>query len=123
MKVLHFDCFAGISGDMVIGAFLDLGVEIEYLDRELAKLKVPGFRIEAEKTNRHGISGTLFHVITDETVPPHHHDSENLHVNHDHTHSHYNTGGHSHHIKEQCSGHVHRSYADIKRIITASALD
>lgn len=108
MKVLHFDCFSGISGDMVLGAFLDLGVEEGYLKRELAKLKVPGFRIEAEKTSRYGISGTLCHVIMDKNVQPHHHDHDSGNINHG--------GGNS-------PDHVHRSYADIKGIIRSSELE
>ncbi len=115
MKVLHFDCFSGISGDMVIGAFLDLGVETDFLGRELEKLNVPGFRIEAEKTSRHGISGTLFRVITDEIAPHHHHHDSG--INHGRSHEDHE------HYKENKSGHVHRNHADIKGIISASSLD
>jgi uncharacterized protein (DUF111 family) len=112
MKVLYFDCFSGISGDMVIGAFLDCGVEIKYLEQELAKLNVPGYRIAAEKTTRYGISGTLFRVITDDNVQPHHHHTIGHHgQNHGHSHDNNDTG------------HTHRSYKDIKEIINSSGLD
>ena len=47
MKTLYFDCFSGISGDMVLGAFLDLGVEEEYLKKELAKLHLDHYEIYA----------------------------------------------------------------------------
>ena len=38
MKILYFDCFAGISGDMTLGAFLDCGVSADYLQTTLEKL-------------------------------------------------------------------------------------
>ncbi len=70
MKVLFFDCFSGISGDMVLGAFIDLGIDPAYLQAELEKLNLSGFRIEAEATMKKGISGTRCHVRLD---PDHHH--------------------------------------------------
>ncbi|MGL4606637.1 MAG: nickel pincer cofactor biosynthesis protein LarC [Eubacteriaceae bacterium] len=73
MDILYFDCFSGISGDMVLGAFIDLGISPDFLSEELKKLNLTGFRIEAEKTTRHGISGSRCHVILDETNQPHRH--------------------------------------------------
>ncbi len=71
MTILYFDCFSGISGDMVLGAFLDLGLDPAYLEAELKKLNVEGFEIKAETTMKKGISGTDCHVILDSD--PHHH--------------------------------------------------
>jgi len=65
MRTLYYDCFAGISGDMNLGAMIDLGVEVDYLKNELAKLNIDGFRLEIEKTKRRGISGTLATVIVE----------------------------------------------------------
>ena len=48
MRTLYFDCFAGISGDMTLGAFIDLGVDKEILIKELDKLKVSGYKIEVK---------------------------------------------------------------------------
>lgn len=62
MKTLYFDCFSGISGDMVLGAFLDLGVEEVYLKQELEKLHLSNYHISGEKTKKMGISGTYCHV-------------------------------------------------------------
>ena len=45
MKTLYFDCFSGISGDMTIGALLDLGLDLEYLKAELQKLPVEGYEL------------------------------------------------------------------------------
>ncbi|WP_162511137.1 nickel insertion protein [Treponema endosymbiont of Eucomonympha sp.] len=46
MKTLHFDCFAGISGDMTLGALVGMGVDQEYLMQELGKLGVSGWELE-----------------------------------------------------------------------------
>ena len=58
MKVLCYDCFSGISGDMNLGAMIDLGVELSFLKGELEKLNLPGWDLFAEKAQRHGIIGT-----------------------------------------------------------------
>lgn len=58
MKILYYDCFSGISGDMNLGAMLDLGVDKTYLLGELNKLNLKGWKLEAEEDQRHGIRGT-----------------------------------------------------------------
>ncbi len=58
MKVLCYDCFSGISGDMNLGAMLELGIEKSYLISELEKLNLKGWELQAEKDQRHGIVGT-----------------------------------------------------------------
>lgn len=58
MKILYYDCFSGISGDMNLGAMVDLGVESGYLLNELSKLGIEGWEIEFTKEQRHGITGT-----------------------------------------------------------------
>ena len=63
MRILYYDCFAGISGDMNLGALIDLGVDSEYLKSELQKLNIEGFRLEIQKDIRRGISGTKATVI------------------------------------------------------------
>lgn len=73
MKVLYFDCFAGISGDMTLGAFLDIGADPAHLERELARLGVPGFHLEIEKTQKRGIIGTKCHVVMDRHEHAHRH--------------------------------------------------
>jgi uncharacterized protein (TIGR00299 family) protein len=64
MKVLYYDCFSGISGDMNLGAMIDLGVDAEYLRSELGKLGLQGWKLEAERDHRHGIYGTKVTVKT-----------------------------------------------------------
>lgn len=63
MKILYYDCFAGISGDMNLGALVDLGVDPEYLTTELEKLNIKGFKLKFEKKTRQGILGTLATVV------------------------------------------------------------
>ena len=66
MKIAYFDCFSGASGDMIIGALIDAGLDFEELESELGKLKVSGYKIKAERAVRNGISGTRFSVeVTD----------------------------------------------------------
>ncbi len=66
MKIAYFDCFAGVAGDMIVGALLDAGLALPDLERELAKLGVGSYRVEARKTEKNGISGTKFEVVTEE---------------------------------------------------------
>ncbi len=66
----YFVCFSGISGDMVLGALVDAGVDFREIERELRKLKLDGWSISARKVNRRGIFATHVKVETAET---HHH--------------------------------------------------
>lgn len=93
MKIAYFDLFAGISGDMALGALIDSGIEIETLKTELSKIHLHGYSISAEKVSKSGISATKVNI----DVEPHHHDD-------------------SHH-------HQHRSYTDIVNLINQSSLN
>ncbi|HQE58488.1 MAG TPA: nickel pincer cofactor biosynthesis protein LarC [Spirochaetota bacterium] len=95
-KVLYFDCFAGISGDMTVGALIDLGADEKELLQSLDSLHLHGYRIEIKKSLKNGISGTDFNVIIEE----------------DHSH-------HSHHHHH----HHSRNLSDISNIINSSPLD
>jgi len=64
-RILYYDCFAGISGDMNLGALVDLGVPAEHLEKELGKLNIEGFRLEVKRDMRKGISGTRVTVVVD----------------------------------------------------------
>ena len=70
-KILYFDCSSGVSGDMFLGAFIDLGIDVEHIRSELDKLNVEGFSIVEKKTTKSGIVGTKADVlIFDSTAPP-----------------------------------------------------
>lgn len=62
MNVLYFDCFSGISGDMILGALVDAGLNIDDLSKELEKLHLDGYTISAEKKTVKGITGTKVDV-------------------------------------------------------------
>jgi hypothetical protein len=74
MKILFYDCFSGISGDMNLGAMIDLGVGKEFLASELNKLNLKGWELHAEKDQRHGIGGTKV------TVKQTHHEHAHRHL-------------------------------------------
>ena len=76
MKILYFDCFAGISGDMTLGAFLDCGVSADELRAGLEKLGLPGFHLEIEKVKKRGITGTQCRVVADREEHSHRHFSD-----------------------------------------------
>ncbi len=58
----YFDCFSGISGDMTLGALVDLGVPIDWLREQLGHIPLTGFQIRVEPAVRHGISAKKIHV-------------------------------------------------------------
>lgn len=66
MKVAYFDCFAGISGDMTLGALVDAGLDFDQLRAELAKLNVNEFTISQKRVEKHGIAGTKVDVDAQE---------------------------------------------------------
>jgi uncharacterized protein (TIGR00299 family) protein len=70
MRAVYFDCFAGVSGDMIIGAQLDLGVDLESLKEQLSSFDLGGYEIKSSRIERSGIAATRFDVEVDETVQP-----------------------------------------------------
>lgn len=66
MRFAYFDCFSGISGDMVLGALIDLGVPVDWISAQLHKLPLSGFSLRVEKTFRSHIAGTRVHVDIDD---------------------------------------------------------
>lgn len=56
MEIAYFDCFSGISGDMILGSLIDLGLDIEYLKNEFKKINISGYEINAEKIKKRDIS-------------------------------------------------------------------
>src|SRR5262245_48220630 len=103
MKTLYFDCFSGISGDMTIGALLDLGLDFEYLKTELKKLPVAGYELKASSVTRSNLRAMKFDVLM-------HGEEKHGHHHHDHA------GEHRH-------SHFHRKASDIFAMIRDSSLN
>ncbi|PRX19178.1 uncharacterized protein (TIGR00299 family) protein [Orenia metallireducens] len=116
-KILYFDCLSGISGDMTIGALLDLGIDQELFLEELNKIGIDGYELEIKKGQKNGITGTDFDVIIKNHHHHNHSESNHREHNHQHQHSDNHTHEHSHHHH-----HEHRNLADIEEIIDDSGL-
>ena len=79
VKVLYFDPFNGISGDMILGALVHLGLPLDHLEKELAKLKLEEFQLVAQEVARQGLRGVNLQVKQGEASREdhHHHHHEN----------------------------------------------
>ncbi len=77
MKIAYFDCFSGASGDMILGALLDAGLELELLRQELSKLPLSHFDVRQQKVRKNGLGGTQAEIIID-----HHHHHHHRHLSH-----------------------------------------
>ena len=66
MKIAYFDCFSGISGDMILGALIDAGLSLKRLEEGLAPLKLPGYRLSAKTVEKAGIQATKVDVVVDD---------------------------------------------------------
>ncbi|MDR2518932.1 MAG: nickel pincer cofactor biosynthesis protein LarC [Spirochaetaceae bacterium] len=102
MKTLHFDCFAGISGDMTLGALADLGVEPEALRGELRKLGLSGWDLTFSQEERCGITGTRAVVALE--------------------HEHHEHREHPHHHEEAGGEYRHRTWKTIRALISDAPL-
>jgi uncharacterized protein (TIGR00299 family) protein len=125
LKIAYFDCFSGISGDMVLGALVDAGVDPDALSIELAKLKLDEFTLRFEKATKHSISGTHAVVETGDLIEDsHEHNDSPLELDaathHHHTHDHGHDHAHHNH------SHTHgpsRHLSDIFAILDNSDLE
>jgi pyridinium-3,5-bisthiocarboxylic acid mononucleotide nickel chelatase len=93
MHTLYLDIFSGISGDMFLGAMLDLGLDFGELKSQLALLPLSGYELSISKGFRSGIQGTKFDVLWGDTATDHSHRPDH---SHDHSHSHSHSHDHSH---------------------------
>jgi len=72
-RLVYFDCASGAAGDMLLGAAVDLGLPLERLRDELARLPVQGYRLETERVSRSGLAATKVHVRLDGEDKAHRH--------------------------------------------------
>jgi pyridinium-3,5-bisthiocarboxylic acid mononucleotide nickel chelatase len=107
MKTLYLDIFSGISGDMFLGAMVDLGVNVPQLERELAKLKLDGYHLHVTRKQKANIEGIKFDVhLEHKHTHEHTHDDDTTH-----THSHHHDDhDHEHHDRDHGHGHAHSSH-------------
>jgi pyridinium-3,5-bisthiocarboxylic acid mononucleotide nickel chelatase len=110
-NTIVFDAFNGVSGDMILGALIDLGMPVEHLEKELKCLDLTGFRLSAERVERQGLSGINFQVESESTSAHHHH----------HHHEEEKGGGHSH-ARHEAGHDSHRTWRRIRRLIEDSRL-
>ncbi|HXH06695.1 MAG TPA: nickel pincer cofactor biosynthesis protein LarC [Vicinamibacterales bacterium] len=143
--ILYLDCFAGISGDMLLGALLDAGLPLDEVRRAIGSLGLEeGLTLETERVMRAGIAATKFRVRlpgapagTRDHVHRQDHGHEHAHRGHHHDHDHHHHHHHHHHLRgghedRLSSGPVppaaapahggHRTLSEIERLIDRSAL-
>ncbi len=149
MKILYLDIFSGISGDMFLGALLDLGLDAKQLEYGLATLRLDGYHLHISRQHKASIEGIKFDVhlgdhghadsgTQSETrhshgpnAHHHSHESEQGH-GHDHAHGHADpwaapAHGHSDHVHHDEASHSHehahgRNFSEIRELIQKSAL-
>jgi hypothetical protein len=105
MRIAYLDCFAGISGDMFLGALIDAGVDPGILHQATAALKLNA-SLKIEKVDRSGISSTNVHVYEGAKLA----EETHVHAPDDESSDHQQTHTHQHHPKtqhEHKTGHVH----------------
>jgi uncharacterized protein (TIGR00299 family) protein len=124
MTTLYFDCFAGISGDMLLGALLDCGLDFETLKREISKIDLRGYQLRVGRTERCGITATKFDVdVTGQDGHHHHAQDEHEHSHGDHHHHHEQHHHHEHqHEHQHTEEQPHRPLSEIVRLIDTSTL-
>ncbi len=135
MLTAFFDCPFGAAGDMLLGALVDAGLNVEQWKQELAKIDLPegSFSVRPEKLLRCGVHSTKLHVFLSAEeahehdhkhglLHEHSHSHENSH-GHDHKHSHHDHENNHHHEHEQSHGeHPDRGLTEILRIIEHSSI-
>ncbi|MCX7595292.1 MAG: LarC family nickel insertion protein, partial [Fischerella sp.] len=94
MRILYYDCFAGISGDMNLGALMDLGVKEDFVVNELSKLRIDIPKLKIQDSSRKGVRGKKVEINLKDT-------KYIFKKNHDHG----------------------RTFKEIRKIIEESALD
>lgn len=130
MKTLYLDLFSGISGDMFIGALVDLGVEQRELERSLTRLGLDGYHLHFGRAHKGSIEGVKFDVhLADEHGQGHDHTHEHSHEHshssahpHSHSHDHDHDHGHGNDHRHQHDHEHSRTFTQIKQLISESPL-
>ena len=124
MRIGYLECFAGISGDMLLGALVDAGVPIDLLEQTARSLNI-GAELRLERVDRSGIRSAKVHVEVDgqsaEAAGHGHHERGH---SHDHEHGHTPQDSHLHeHSHSHAHDHAHgRTWKQIRELISHTAL-
>ncbi|MGA2786264.1 MAG: nickel pincer cofactor biosynthesis protein LarC [Verrucomicrobiota bacterium] len=121
MKTLYLDIFSGISGDMFIGALIDLGVDARRLERGLKKVNLGGYHLHITHRQNSGIAGVKFDVHLAGAHEHHHEHGHHVRSSAFRRHGPAKAGTpnnheHEHHHDEN------RTFAEIKKLIVKSKL-
>jgi pyridinium-3,5-bisthiocarboxylic acid mononucleotide nickel chelatase len=114
LTVLYFDCFSGVSGDMILGALIDAGVRLEDVRRALGSLAITPDTVWTEPVVRAGIRATKFNVRGETGRIDNHHEHGHQH---EHAHAHAATDSHGHESQshQHASEDLHRPESDSHR--------
>lgn len=104
MRSIYFDCISGISGDMTVGALIDLGVKPSTLEWELAKLHIGDFHMHFDRAKRKEIEGVKFSIHEGAVHTPEQ-DEDGHHHHHGHEHEKEHESEHDHQEKEHRRQH------------------
>lgn len=130
-ELLYLECCSGISGDMVVGALLDLGADEQVLRRALKSLPLDGFHVEINRVKKSGLDVCNFHVCLDEAYENHDHDMNYLYVSENRSHYEDKTVcGNSHMYSHEFHDshkydhhhHTHRTLRDVVEILNGADL-
>lgn len=136
-RTLYLECYSGISGDMTVGALLDLGADQEDLKEQLRSLPVEGYEVLINRVKKSGLAACNFNVVLDAAHENHDHDIEYLyghvqsHGHESHSHEHMHKHIHTHeesYVHEHSHGqghshdHVHRGLPEILKLIEDSGI-
>ena len=131
MNKLYLECYSGISGDMTVGALLDLGADKIVLENALNSLPIDGFEIKISRVSKSGLDACDFDVRLDEDNHDHDmkylHGEGHIHVQHHHNHGEEDFHEHIHHHEDinhthshehhHGHGHSHRNLSQILDVI------
>ena len=130
MKKLYLECNAGISGDMLVAALLDLGADRAKLDEALQSIPAKGFTYNISRVSKAGVDCCDFDVVLDAEHENHDHDMSFLHGeavaaqvhSHEHEHEHHHEHDHLHTPHEHHHHHEHRGLKEVIEIINGTQM-
>ena len=137
-KALYIEAFSGISGNMLLGALIDLGADAAYIEAELKKMNLGEYELNNTRADKCGINVAYFNVKIPGVTEAAEAEEAHFHEHHDGHHCHHHAHGcegeehhHHHHEEHHCCHaheagahhhHEHRNFNDIKTIIENSDL-